>query len=60
MERFTQDEIALAVRVLANSRHVKNWARAQLKFIGVDISTDEGRKKFEHTCRMQARRLIKQ
>ena len=57
---FTRTEIDIALKVVANSRQVKNWARSELSFLKVDLTTEAGRKLFTDTCYKLAKRLIKQ
>ena len=56
---FTKHEIEIAIRVLMQSRLVREWVKSQAKFVGVDLSTPAGQEFYEREARAQAARLIK-
>lgn len=58
MAKFTPHEIETAIRVAMESKQVKEWVKGQAKFLGVDLSTHEGRVFYEREARVAAKRLI--
>ncbi len=57
--KFTKRERENAIKVLMESRIVKNWVKSQAKLLGVDLNTPAGHEFFEREARAQAERLIK-
>ena len=57
--KFTKRERENAIKVLMESRIVKNWVESQAKLLGIDLNTPVGREFFEREARAQAERLIK-
>ena len=57
--KFTKRELENAIKVLMESRIVKNWVESQAEHLGVDLNTLEGREFFKREARAQAERLIK-
>lgn len=57
--RFTKHEVETAIRVLIQSKKVRNWVKSQADFLGVDLDTAEGQEFFEKNARAEAERLIR-
>lgn len=57
--KFTKHEIETAIRVLMQSRAVKNWVESEAKFLGINLDTPAGKIFFEKQSRAAAERLIK-
>ena len=57
--KFTKRELDNAVKVLMESRIVKNWVDSQAKLLGVDLNTPAGHEFFNREARAQAEKLIK-
>lgn len=56
---FTEHEIEVAIRVMAKSKSVIEWAQGELRAFGLSVDTPAGKKFFEEKCREQAQRLVK-
>lgn len=56
--KFTKHELETAIRVMMESRIVKNWVKSQAKFLGVDLSTPTGQEFYERETRAAAERYI--
>lgn len=56
---FTPMQMETAVQVVMYSKSVYNWVVSEAEFLGVDLSTVEGREFFKKNAREAALRLIK-
>ena len=56
---LTPHDHETAVRVMAKSKIVRQWAEGELRAFGLNPDTPTGRKFFEEKCREQATRLVK-
>lgn len=57
-KKFTNHQIETAIQVAMESKAVKNWVEGEMKFVGNDMSTKEGREFYERESRSAARRLL--
>lgn len=57
-KKFTNHQIETAIQVAMESKAVKNWVEGEMKFVGNDTSTKEGREFYERESRSAARRLL--
>ena len=57
--KFTKRERENAVKVLMESRIVRNWVESQAKLLGIDLNTPAGYEFFERESKTQAEKLIK-
>lgn len=56
---FTSHEREVAVRVMMQSKLVRQWAEGELRAFGLSVDTPAGKKFFQEKCREQAQRLVK-
>lgn len=57
--KFSKHEIETTIRVLMESRSVKNWVDAEARFLGVNLNTLEGQEFYKREARQAAERLLK-
>jgi len=56
---FTKWQLETAVYVLMHSKTVRNRVLGEMRFLGVDPDTDEGRKFFEREARKYSEILLR-
>lgn len=56
---FTLHEREVAVRVMAKSKSVREWAEGELRAFGLRLDTPAGKKFFKEKCLEQAQRLVR-
>jgi hypothetical protein len=56
--KFSQHELDITINVLLDSDYVKNWVNSELKFVGVDMTTPQGKKLKEQKMREIAMKII--
>lgn len=57
--KFTQYEIETTIRVLMDSRIVRNWVESEARFLGVDFNTPQGQEFYQREARLAAERLLR-
>lgn len=57
-KRFTPHQVETAIQVAMESKAVKNWVESEMKFVGANLNTPEGRACYGREARAAARRLL--
>lgn len=57
--KFTKSEVEAAIRVLVESKIVRNWVQGEARAFGVDLTTLRGQEFYVREARAAAERLIK-
>ena len=55
---FTQYQVETAIKVMMESKSVLNWVNSEVKFLGIDITTAEGKARYDNLRREAALRMI--
>lgn len=57
--KFSRHDIETTIRVLMETRAVKNWVESEAKFIGVNLDSLEGQEFYKRESRKAAERILK-
>jgi len=57
--KFTKGEVEIALRVVAESKAVRNWVISEAQFLGIDLNTPRGQEFYRNASRAAAEGIIK-